>query len=193
MDVIIDFSGYFIPDNKFTIKEFSVMSLLRGGFSTTPSYVSGVFKSPFNWNELPEHYKISYFIESQDFGIAWDQGNLDYDIHLAQLKKLLENATHIYVKDPKIKYLLETQFRHLYSGCEISPLYNFGYIHEFVSKTECVYHENPSHHVCTLDNVKQMTSWFIRSDTANKLPCCVKRKYSEKDLLNSNKHLKVDN
>lgn len=192
MDVIIDFNGYFIPDNKFTIKEFGVINIVRTGFNT-PGYDSGVFKSPFNWDELPEQYKLSYFIESQDFGIPWESGSLDFDTQLKRLKDRLENADHIYVKDPKVKYLLETEFRHLHPNCEITPLYEFGYNHQFPGETQCPYHQDKSSHVCAIENVRQMADWFVKNDL-KKLPCCAKRRSDSEgnDALDLSKRLKSE-
>ncbi|KAK0169638.1 hypothetical protein PV328_011774 [Microctonus aethiopoides] len=117
-----------------------------------------VFKSPFNWDELPKHYKsMNLWVMRNYHGILWDAGDIPYNKLNDVPDIILKDGAYIYVKGSEKKQWLSDIIR---GSKTIINLENLGCPSmKNIEITSCHYHEyrksNLIYH-CALENVKQL-------------------------------------
>ncbi|XP_074114533.1 uncharacterized protein LOC141537437 [Cotesia typhae] len=168
--VVVDFIGYYIPENRFVIKEFNAYVIddphhildnkLNKYFVTgKPGYISTKL---LQLEDLPIDYQAHYQAFYETFGIPWDAGSTKFGSYQRDLRKYLENSMNIYVKNNgKKKLLLELIGSE--NESKIVVLKKFGYRDPPIIGTECKYHNNPKENVCAKDNSAVIVNWIIQN------------------------------
>ncbi|XP_044583709.1 uncharacterized protein LOC123264463 [Cotesia glomerata] len=112
--VVVDFIGYYIPEDRFVIKEFNAYVLndphhivdnkLNKYFITgKPGYISS---KSLQLEDMPIDYQAHYQAFYESFGIPWDAGSTKFGSYQRGLRKYFQDAINIYVKNNGNKKLL---------------------------------------------------------------------------------------
>ncbi|XP_057325524.1 uncharacterized protein LOC130667724 isoform X1 [Microplitis mediator] len=167
MDVIIDFNGYFLPDNKFNVKEYSLFHIDRNTCHIT-SNDHNVLKPEFRWEELESRNKKMYQLKYyKNHGIHWDTGSKSHRSISISINTQLSLAHHVYVRTSKQRQLL---IHHIISDLNKNKINNIkcldylGYTIKREKSTICKYHDQPKRYNCAHDNLVAMTDWLKTSN-----------------------------
>ncbi|KAH0554118.1 hypothetical protein KQX54_007805 [Cotesia glomerata] len=157
MDIVIDFSEYYLPNDKLLLKELAVMSLHP---YTKHIFVDKhfVFKPPCLWETLPKKFQDDYLDRCQKNGILWQSGYANANLHEKILKEYCSSARRVYIMDLNKKNLL-TQM--IDEGNELI-------LHEYTDespnpdlsgdkiKIKCIHHQNRENDNCAYENAFKM-------------------------------------
>ncbi|KAL5948485.1 putative Bracovirus protein MdBV-1-18 [Microplitis demolitor] len=155
MHIVIDFIGHLKPNDLFAIKEFYMVAL-NEFFMTTNVFYS-LLKHPIDFNKLPMRYQLDYQSFYDQYGIRWSSGVDRYQDFKLKLRNYIVNSTFIYVRNSKLKNILENIIGNDYN---IICLDKFGYNIPPKMSTQCSSHDRKDRNNCPCDNLKHMKNWL---------------------------------
>lgn len=153
MELIVDVQGFCVPN--FTPKEIAILS--RDGKNEEHLLI----KPPFSWRTLDKksrkNVKWLYFNHHK---LSWDDGLISYGEMDNIIKKILQNASKIYVKGH-----LKRKFIEKYFDGKIIDLETLPSMKKFEELKYCFHHSPPS--VCSMNNtyiIKKMLDIYLLMD-----------------------------
>ncbi|XP_057325556.1 uncharacterized protein LOC130667743 [Microplitis mediator] len=168
MPIIIDFNGYFLPDNKFMIKEYSLLLINKNGKEKFNDIE--VTEPLHEWEELDEltkkNYKTKFYSR---FGIDWTTGTEDFGIIQNRIIEFLTKTKLVYVRDNKQKDLLINFLDTKLENEFVSLVDDLGYDERLKMSTNCHYHNEPYKNNCANDNVIAIFKWLKKTKSYKKL------------------------
>lgn len=168
--VVVDFIGYYIPEDQFVIKEFSALVIndfehAFGNLTNTyfvtekPRWVS---KNPMELEDLPFEYQVIYSSFYDTFGISWNAGEFQFRTYQQSLRNYFRKAVNIYVRNYGNKRLLLDIIGREFTE-KVIVLRKFGYHEQPKMATKCPNHDEGWRNNCAVDNSKNMVRWIVKN------------------------------
>ncbi|XP_074114307.1 uncharacterized protein LOC141537306 [Cotesia typhae] len=155
-NIIVDFSGYDLPDNKYAIKELNAILVDKNSELDKDLYL--IVKPPYpDIQKLPTIFVDAYVEFEKRHGIGWNTGEDDFTKVSQTLKDYFKTATHIYVKNLEKQKLLEKFIgtKHHFIRFEDLKIK-----YEPIRRTDgCQNHHNDTS-ICAVVYSKFMLQWF---------------------------------
>ncbi|KAL5948483.1 putative Bracovirus protein MdBV-1-16 [Microplitis demolitor] len=161
--VVVDFNGFYIPINRFVIKEFNAFvidDVENVFYNENDKYF--ITQKPMGLKELPFDYRSFYESYYETFGIEWGAGDFEFRKHQQELRNYFNKSVNIYVRNNGNKKLLLEIIGHEYEN-KIIVLQKFGYQVKPRMETSCPNHNNKSKNNCAMDNSENMVRWIIKN------------------------------
>ncbi|XP_057338068.1 uncharacterized protein PF07_0021-like [Microplitis mediator] len=168
MQLVINFSGYDGYENKFTIKELSIVGLSNDGsiiyhklYVTKPANDS---INSFINETVKNKYNDSYY---DNFGIKYEDGNYDLFRINFKISKILMNC------DIKIIYVKNYYYYNLLSKIvanikqfDVICLEDYNYVDTYDINANCGYHkhEDNNKNICVNNSAVNMVNWILRNE-----------------------------
>ncbi|KAL5948490.1 putative Bracovirus protein MdBV-1-23 [Microplitis demolitor] len=157
MDYVVDFTGYYVPNKRFIVKEFCLISIVRNSIKKT---VAAVLNPPYAWEKLPITYQNEYLNRFyKKYGIGYSQGNCTVRDAFHTITTELKKARTIYLKNSSRKrFLLEfTQLPFENIEC----LDSHGYKSSPKMSPELCSNHASRKNFCVVQNANTMARWVI--------------------------------
>ncbi|KAH0554977.1 hypothetical protein KQX54_014258 [Cotesia glomerata] len=154
--VIVDFSGYDLPNNEYAIKELNAILVDKNSELDKDLYM--IVKPPFpDIQKLPTIFVDAYLEFEKRHGIGWNTGEDDFTKVSQALNDYFETATHVYVKNLEKQKLLEKFIGTKHHFIRFEDL-KFRY-EPRKHTDDCEHHYNKTS-ICAVVFSKFMLQWF---------------------------------
>ncbi|XP_044582679.1 uncharacterized protein LOC123263775 [Cotesia glomerata] len=162
MQYAIDFTGYYIADKEFILKEYCIVPL--EGFKVG-KHESYIVKPPYLFSKLSDHYKKAYLnIFYPKYGITWDDGYISNEEARESIIGKLVSADVIYLKHARKLNVLLKLLKHLIDPKKVVGLDKYGLNFSVeVSKPLCSHHQDPSNNRCVVKNALTCAYWVSKT------------------------------
>ncbi|KAL5948493.1 putative Bracovirus protein MdBV-1-8 [Microplitis demolitor] len=164
MDIVVDFTEYFLPNDRILLKELAIMSLhpYTKNIFIDKHYV---FKPPCLWEILPKEYQDDYLNRCKIHGILWQTGYADANLPAKILKEYFNASKRVFVRDmDKINLLFkivgETDKIILHETSVVSDENPDMSEEKLIIK--CIHHQNRNDDNCAYENAFKMKSSLLQ-------------------------------
>ncbi|XP_057339560.1 uncharacterized protein LOC130677038 [Microplitis mediator] len=164
MDYVVDFTGYYVPEKKFIIKEFCLIPIVK---KKVTQHKAAVVNPPYAWRKLPSRYQNEYLNRFyKKYGIEYSQGNCSVNDAFNTIINDLKKSRTIYLKNASRKrFLLEfTQMPFSNIVCLDSAGYD---LYPKMSPGLCSNHASRKNY-CVIQNAFTMAEWLLEKLLAHK-------------------------
>ncbi|XP_074114310.1 uncharacterized protein LOC141537310 [Cotesia typhae] len=154
INIVIDFNGYYLSENDFRIKEYS-MYLIDAKSNQVVLKEFDVSAAPMLWGQLDNQQRGSYDDYYLSHGIEWSYGSLYSESIESNLRNKFCFAKKIFVQNQKKHELLIEYLNYDFKAIYLT---DFGLEVKNKMVTECKNHTEPRRYNCANDNVLRMLS-----------------------------------
>lgn len=152
INIVIDFNGYYLSENDFRIKEYSMYSI-DAKSNQVVSKEFDVSAAPMLWGQLDNQQRDFYGVYYRSHGIEWSHGSRHSESIESDLRNKFCFAKKIFVQDQKKHELLIEYLNYDFKAIYLT---DFGLEVKNKMVTECENHTEPRRYNCANDNVLRM-------------------------------------
>lgn len=166
MEMILDVQGFQHPINEFVLKELAAITIQA--YETGEQGLTRIlFKPPCAWKILSAKCRaVNSWLMRNHHGIPWNAGIMSYDKVQEVVRRIVENASYIYVKGKEkkewIKKIINDESKPVIDLEELNcPSFRRMRDYEVLHWHEDNHGNLPRYH-CAFENVQRLKTWYLK-------------------------------